>query len=165
MNLILTMQKGMNAIAESKKVYVAAVQGHCIGGALDLIAACDIRIGSKDSVYSLRETKLGIVADMGSLQRLPFIIGHSNTRLMAFTGRDVNAEAALQMGLISQISERDDLMADAAALAKEVANNPFNAVSGSKSGQDRTVGQQHGGRGLTTGPPVGFTLSHSRPHM
>lgn len=133
MNLILTMQKGMNAIANGKKIYIAAVNSHCIGGALDLIAACDIRIGSKDSIYSLRETKLGIVADMGSLQRLPYIIGQSNTRLMAFTGRDIDAATALGMGLISQICDgTKELESEAKLLATEIANNPFSAVYGSK---------------------------------
>lgn len=65
------MQLGMDLIFEGRKIYIAAVHGYCIGGALDLIAACDLRFASQDAIFSLRETKLGIVADLGSLQRFP----------------------------------------------------------------------------------------------
>ncbi len=69
--LIKEMQLGMDLIFEGRKIYIAAVHGYCIGGALDLIAACDLRFASQDAIFSLRETKLGIVADLGSLQRFP----------------------------------------------------------------------------------------------
>ncbi|MBI3394776.1 MAG: enoyl-CoA hydratase/isomerase family protein, partial [Spirochaetia bacterium] len=75
---ILEMQEGMNQIAASGKVYICAVHKHCIGGALDLATACDIRLASEDASFSLRETKVAIVADMGSLNRLPAIIGQGN---------------------------------------------------------------------------------------
>ncbi|MDX7527711.1 enoyl-CoA hydratase-related protein, partial [Enterobacter hormaechei] len=75
---------------------VAAVQGRCIGGAVDLISACDVRHGAADSSYSIREVKVGIVADMGSLARLPHIIGQGLTRELALTGRDIDAETALR---------------------------------------------------------------------
>ena len=88
---ILTLQKGMRAVADSPKPSLAAIHRHCIGGALDLISACDIRYAASDAIFSLREVKVAIVADMGSLQRLPYIIGEGLTRDLALTGRDFGA--------------------------------------------------------------------------
>lgn len=132
-HFILRMQSGMNRIAHSRKPFIAAVHRHCIGGALDLIAACDIRVASKDSVVSLREAKVAIVADMGSLQRLPGIIGMGNTRLMAYTGGDFKADHCERMGLFSQIFDNyETLLAGACQLAAEISANSGIAVRGSK---------------------------------
>ncbi len=142
-NLILGMQTGLNEIANGRKIYIAAVQKHCIGGGLDLIAACDLRLASKDAQFSLRETRVAIVADMGSLNRLPAIIGEGNTALMAYTGRDFSAEEALRMGLVSEIFEtQETLLAGARALAEEIAANPTLAVQGSK--EIIRYGRSHG---------------------
>lgn len=131
--LILEMQKGFNAIAEGENIYIAAVHGYCIGAGLDLIAACDLRLATKDAVFSLRETKIAIVADMGSLNRLPMIIGQGNTRMMAFTGRDFSAAEVKAMGLLNEVYETSDaLMEGALRLAGEIADNARPAVSGAK---------------------------------
>ncbi|BAI79828.1 enoyl-CoA hydratase/isomerase family protein [Deferribacter desulfuricans SSM1] len=132
-NLIKKMQLGMNMIEEGKKIYIAAVNGYCIGGALDLIAACDLRTASMDAKFSLRETKLAIIADLGSLQRLPFIIGSANTKYLAFTGKDITAKEAKEMHLINELYEnKEELDKKTLELAKEIAENPFDAVSGAK---------------------------------
>jgi enoyl-CoA hydratase len=132
-DLIIQMQKGFNRMSDGNNIYVAAVHRHCIGGALDLVSACDLRLASKDAVFSLRETKIAIVADMGSLNRLPSIIGQGNTRMLALTGRDFPAESALRMGLINELYENQgDLMKGALDLAGEIAGNPDNAVRGTK---------------------------------
>ncbi len=131
--LILTMQEGMKRIAESPKVWVAAIHRHCIGGALDLISACDLRFASKDASISLRETKVAIVADMGSLNRLPGIIGDGNTRYMAFTGRDFSADECARMGLISRVFEtQEELLAAAVETAAEIAANSGLVLRGVK---------------------------------
>lgn len=132
-DLIVQMQEGFNRMAQGNKIYIGAVHRHCIGGALDLISACDLRLASKDASFSLRETKIAIVADMGSLNRLPLIIGQGHTRMLALTGRDFPADAALRMGLINELYEnQDELMKAALNLAAEIAGNAGNAVRGTK---------------------------------
>ena len=131
--LILSMQEGFNRMTAGNNIYIAAIQRHCIGAGLDISAACDLRLAARDAVFSLRETKIAIVADMGSLNRLPRIIGQGNARMMAFTGRDFSAEEALRMGLVNEIyDDREALMAGALALAAEIADNAAPAVRGSK---------------------------------
>lgn len=131
--LILKMQEGFNRMTMGEKVYIAAVHRHCIGGGLDFIAACDIRLASEDAIFSLREAQIGIVADMGSLNRLPLIIGHGNTSLMALTGRNFTAKEALKMGLLTDVYEtHEQLMTKALDLAREIASNPNAAVRGTK---------------------------------
>ena len=102
---ILELQGGFNKIEQCRKPMIAAIHSHCIGGGIDLISACDIRIATRDAVFSIRETRMGIIADLGTLQRLPYIIGHGWFRELALTGRDFTAEEALQMGLITRICE------------------------------------------------------------
>jgi enoyl-CoA hydratase len=131
--LLLKMQKGFRAIANGNKIYIAAIHNHCIGAGLDIAVACDLRLATADTVFSLRETKIGIVADMGSLNRLPAIIGQGNTRYMAYTGKDIKAGQALDMGLINEIYDNHDLLMEGAyKLASEIAANSVGAVQGTK---------------------------------
>ncbi len=133
LQMVHAMQRGMRAVADSSKVYISAVQGYCIGAGLDLISACDLRLADASAIFSLREARVGIVADMGSLNRLPSIIGDGNTRLLALTGRDINAAEASRMGLVSAVYPTgEELIAAATALAAEIAANPAIAVRGTK---------------------------------
>lgn len=128
------MQSGMNAIAEARTIFIAAVHRHCIGGGLDLIAACDLRLASADASFSLRETRVAIVADMGSLARLPGLIGQSATRYLALTGADIGAGEALRIGLLNFVlPDQTSLMTRARELALEIAANSWPAVSGTKA--------------------------------
>lgn len=132
-HFILTLQKGMRAVADSPKPSLAAIHRHCIGGALDLISACDIRYAAQDAIFSLREVKVAIVADMGSLQRLPFIIGEGQTRELALTGRDFGAGEALRMGLVTQVLPDKETLFDAALkTATEMAGHPTIVTRGVK---------------------------------
>jgi enoyl-CoA hydratase len=131
--LILVMQKGMDRIQYSHKPSIAAIQKHCIGGGLDLIASCDIRYATKDASISLREAKVAIVADMGSLNRLPSIIGQGHTRELALTGKDISGEEALSMGLVTKLFNTvEELMEGAKATAQEIADNPAIVIRGVK---------------------------------
>jgi len=131
--LILQMQKGMDRIQYSPKPSIAAIQKHCIGGGLDLIAACDIRYATLDASISLREAKVGIVADMGSLNRLPSIIGQGHTRELALTGKDISGEEALAMGLVTKVFPTvEELMKAAKETAQEIADNPAIVIRGVK---------------------------------
>ncbi len=127
------MQQACNRVADCRKPVIAAINGWCIGGGLDLISACDIRLASADAKFSLREAKIAIVADLGSLQRLPAIIGQGHTRELAFTGKDIDAPRALQMGLVSDIHETPEALLDAARkMAADIASNPPLVVQGVK---------------------------------
>ena len=132
-HVVLEMQESATVIEECKKPVIAAVHGACIGGGLDLIAACDIRLASRDARFSLREARIGMIADLGSLNRLPAIIGQGHTRELAFTGKDIDAERALRIGLINDIyPDRESCLAAARALAEEIAAAAPLAVQGAK---------------------------------
>ena len=130
---ILKLQDGLTRIERCSKPVIAAIHSHCIGGGIDLISACDIRIATEDAVFSIRETPMGIIADLGTLQRLPSIIGQGWFRELALTGRNFSAEEALQMGLITRIcANRDELYAEAKTLADRIAACPPLTVQGTK---------------------------------
>jgi len=130
---IRELQEGMNIIEKCRKPVIVAIHGHCIGGGIDLACACDLRLASQDAVFSIRETRIAIVADVGTLQRLPTIIGQGWTRELALTGRDFTAEEALKIGFITRLCpDRDSLYAEAKKLAEEIAANSPLAVQGVK---------------------------------
>lgn len=130
---ILEMQESLNVIEECKKPVIAAVHAACIGGGLDLIAACDIRLASSDARFSLREAMVAMIADIGSLNRLPHIIGQGHTRELAFTAKDIDAERALRIGLLNDVyPDRDSCLAAARELADEIASAAPLAVQGAK---------------------------------
>ncbi|HXR01172.1 MAG TPA: enoyl-CoA hydratase-related protein, partial [Pseudomonas sp.] len=89
---ILQMQASFNVVDRCSKPVLAAVQGYCIGGAIDLISACDMRYAAADALFSIREIDMGMAADVGTLQRLPRLIGDGMMREMAYTGRNVEAD-------------------------------------------------------------------------
>ena len=127
------LQDCISAVERCRKPVIAAVHGHCVGGGIDLTSACDIRLASRDAVFSIRETRIGIVADVGTLQRFPTIVGQGLFRELALTGRDFTAEEALRIGYINRLYEdREALHQAARALAEEIAANPPMAVQGVK---------------------------------
>ncbi|MHA7630414.1 crotonase/enoyl-CoA hydratase family protein [Corallococcus sp. M7] len=133
LKLIGEMQQATEGMARCKKPVIAAVHGWCIGGGMDLIAACDFRYCSQEAKFSLREVKVGIVADLGALQRLPRIIGEGNTRELAYTGGDVDAARALRMGLVNEVFPSPEaLLTEARATARRIADNPPLVVQGAK---------------------------------
>ncbi|GAB3014881.1 crotonase/enoyl-CoA hydratase family protein [Spirosoma pulveris] len=130
---IRQMQLGFQKMHESPKPVIAAVHGWCIGGGVNMIAAADIRLCSRDARFSLREAKLAITPDIGGLQFLPTIIGQGFTREMAFTGADYDAAFAERIGLVNHVYETPDQLFEAAAtLARQIADNPATAVQGAK---------------------------------
>ena len=131
---MLRLQASVTAVAECPKPVIAAIHGYCIGGGVDLAAACDIRLASADAVFSVRETKVAIVADLGSLQRLPRIIGKGHVAELAYTGKDITAARAREIGLVNDVSaDADAVLAAARALAAEIAANSPLAVQGTKA--------------------------------
>src|SRR5207245_11482583 len=123
--LIEDLQRAFNRVASCKKPVIAAIAGWCIGGGLDLAAACDVRLCSSDARFSLREVKVAMVADLGSLQRLPAIIGEGNARELAHTGKNIDAARALRIGHVTDVYESEAALLDAArATAAGLADNP-----------------------------------------
>ncbi|WP_080239488.1 crotonase/enoyl-CoA hydratase family protein [Spirosoma rigui] len=144
------MQSGFLKMHQSPKPVIAAVHGWCIGGGLNMIAAADIRLCSRDAKFSLREAKLAITPDIGGLQFLPHIIGQGFTREMAFTGGDYDAAFAGRIGLVNHVYDTPDALFEAAAtLARQIADNPAPAVQGAKEvlnygfGKDIDDGMQY----------------------
>jgi enoyl-CoA hydratase len=128
------LQDAISSVARCPKPVIAAVHGYCIGGGVDLIAACDIRLCSADSVFSVREAKVAIVADLGSLQRLPGIIGSGHLAELAFTGKDIDAVRAKTIDLVNDVfDDADSLLTGARALAEAIAENSPIAVQGTKA--------------------------------
>jgi enoyl-CoA hydratase len=131
---VLELQESVTSVARCPKPVIAAVHGYCIGGGVDLIAACDIRLASADAVFSVREAKIAIVADLGSLQRLPAIIGAGHLAELAFTGKDISAERAKEIGLVNEVAaDASGVQKAAHALAVEIAANSPIAVQGTKA--------------------------------
>lgn len=141
---ILEMQESFNAIEECKKPVIAVIHGACIGGGLDLAAACDIRLAARDARFSLREARVAMISDLGSLNRLPRIIGEGHTRELAFTGKDIDAERALRIGLVNDLyPDRDSCLAAARALAEEIAAAAPLAVQGAKEVMNYSRDKSH----------------------
>jgi enoyl-CoA hydratase len=143
---IQRMQASVTAVADCAVPTIAAIHGYCIGGGMDVAAACDIRLASADATFSVRETKVAIVADLGSLQRLPPIIGKGNLAELAFTGKDISAARAESIGLVNQVSaDADAVLKDGLAMAAEIAANSPLAVQGTKAvlavGEGRSVAE------------------------
>jgi enoyl-CoA hydratase len=122
-----------DALEQARMPVVCAVQGGCIGGGLDLAAACDIRVCSADAFFTVQEIHIGMAADLGSLQRLPKIVPSGMARQMAFTGERVGAERALACGLVNAVlPDADALLAHARDLAQQIAAKSPLAMAGSK---------------------------------
>jgi enoyl-CoA hydratase len=131
--LILELQEAFNAIERCKKPVIAAIHGWCIGGGIDMISACDVRVASRDAKFSVREVRVAMVADLGTLQRLPRIVGEGHARELALTGRDFDADRALRIGLVNDLYDDPEACFEAArALARSIADNPPLVVQGVK---------------------------------
>jgi enoyl-CoA hydratase len=113
-----------NILEICRKPIIAAVHGMCIGGGLDIISACDIRLCTEDASFCLKEAAIGMVADMGVLQRLPHIIGQGFTREMAYTARLYSSREAERMGLVNAVyPDQETLLAEAKKLAGQITEN------------------------------------------
>ncbi|KAA0106160.1 crotonase/enoyl-CoA hydratase family protein [Mycolicibacterium sp. P1-5] len=127
------MQQSITAVADCRTPTIAAVHGWCIGGGVDLISAVDIRYASADAKFSVREVKLSIVADVGSLARLPYILSDGHLRELALTGKDIDAVRAEKIGLVNDVyPDPEAALAAAHQTAAEIAANSPLVVHGIK---------------------------------
>ena len=128
------LQGYISKLEEIRVPVIAAVHGGVIGGALDLITACDMRFASNDAFFCIQEINIGMAADVGTLQRLPKIIPDSKMREMAYTGRRMLADEAKDSGLVGEVYETQDQMLDAVhKLAAEIASKSPVAIYGLKA--------------------------------
>jgi len=111
---------------------IAAINGYCMGAALELSLCCDIRLATETAVFALPELTFGVIPDLGSTQRLPRLIGFGMAKEMLYTGRRINAQVALRLGLINHIYPKDQLMTEARQLAAEIAKINPRLMEGAK---------------------------------
>jgi enoyl-CoA hydratase len=134
------LQHAVTSILTCRKPVVAVAHGVCIGGGIDVLTACDVRVASRDVKLGVREVKVAMVADLGTLQRLSRIVGEGHARELALTGRDIDAERALRIGLVNDVFDtKQAAVLGAMALAKEIAQNPPIVVEGVKDVMNQRV--------------------------
>jgi enoyl-CoA hydratase len=127
------MQANLGAIDQCRKPVLAAVHHTCIGGGIDMISCCDMRYCTEDAYFSIREIELGMVADVGTLQRLPRLIGDGLMRELAYTGRRMDAQEAHRYGLVNRVyADREQMLADVMVIAHTIAKRSPLAIRGTK---------------------------------
>jgi enoyl-CoA hydratase len=130
---ILRMQDNLSAIEKCRKPVLAAIHHTCIGGGIDMTTCCDMRYCSADAYFSIKEIDLGMTADVGTLQRLPRLIGDGMVRELAYTGRRLEAQEARELGLVNRVfADRDALLQGVMEIARQIASKAPLAVRGSK---------------------------------
>tara|TARA_B100001113_G_C21111624_1_gene623529 strand:+ start:1072 stop:1941 length:870 start_codon:yes stop_codon:yes gene_type:complete len=128
------LQEYISTLEKIRVPVIAAIHGGCIGGAVDLVTACDIRLASDDAFFCIQEINIGMAADVGTLQRLPKIIPDSKMREMAYTGRRMYSGEAKETGLVSNTyKSQEDMLKAANSLAKEIASKSPVAIYGLKA--------------------------------
>ncbi len=140
------LQDTLSTLEKVRFPVIAAIQGACVGGGLDLIAACDIRLASADAYFRIEEINIGMMADIGSLQRLPTLMPQGAVRELAFTGATLKADRAERLGLVNAIhADAEAVLAAAFDMARSIASKAPLAISGSKAAlnhaRDHTVAE------------------------
>ncbi len=133
-------QDFMNAIAATPYPTIAAINGYALGGGLEIALACDIRLAATSALLGLPEARYGILAGAGGTQRLARLIGPGRAKLMMYSGRQLDARQAFEIGLVDGVVEDADLLAQACSLAAEIANNSPLAVRQIKRCVDQGLG-------------------------
>jgi enoyl-CoA hydratase len=140
------LQETLTVLERVRFPVIAAIQGACVGAGLDMVAACDLRLASSDAYFKVEEINIGMMADVGSLQRLPRILPDAVVREMAYLGTRLGAERAERLGFVNAVSaDAGAVVADALAMARQIAAKAPLAVSGSKAAliyaRDHTVAE------------------------
>ena len=132
-DLLLDIQATFTRLETLRIPVIAAIHGGCIGGAVDMVTACCIRYATQDAFFCIQEINIGMVADVGTLQRLPKLVPLAVVKELAYTGRRLPAAKALGYGLVNEVFETQQAMVDAALqCAKEIASKPPVAIWGTK---------------------------------
>ena len=129
----LMLQESFTAFERVRMPVLAAIQGGCIGGAVDMVTAADMRYATADAFFVIQEINIGMTADVGTLQRLPKIIPDGIARELAYTGRRMSAQRALDVGLINEIfPTHEELVTGVLDIAREIASKSPLAIWGTK---------------------------------
>jgi enoyl-CoA hydratase len=132
-DLLTDMQSTFTKLETLRIPVIAAIHGGCIGGAVDMVTACCIRYATADAFFCIQEINIGMVADVGTLQRLPKLVPLGVVKELAYTGRRLSAQRALGYGLVNEVFETQQSMLDAALqCASEIAAKPPVAIWGTK---------------------------------
>lgn len=144
MKTVADFQETFTCLERARFPVLAAVQGGCIGGGIDLVTACDMRYCTQDAFFVIQEINVGMTADVGTFPRLQKVMPEGLVRELAYTGRRLMAERARDSGLVNQVFEdQETLLAEVREIAKEIAGKSPLAIWGSKEalnyGRDHTV--------------------------
>ena len=140
------LQDMLSKLEKLRIPVLAGIQGGCIGGGLDLVTAADMRFASKDAFFCIQEVNIGMAADIGTLQRLPRVIPEGKVRELAYTGRRMPAEEALETGLVNKVYEsQEDMVSGLKEMAAVIASKSPLAVYGTKAilnfSRDHTIAE------------------------
>ena len=136
------LQDAFSAVEAARTPVIAAIHGGCVGAGVDLAAACDLRIVSADAFFQVAEVDVAITADLGTLQRLGYLIPHGLLRELTFTGRRLGADEAARYSLANRVeADRDAAVAAALALARTIAAKSPLAVAGAKRSLNHSRGR------------------------
>ena len=133
MNFLSFLQKSISSLQKARIPVICAIQGGCIGGGVDLICSADIRLATNEAFFSIRETKIGMVADVGTFPRIVKLLPEGIVKELAFTGRNFSAHEAKEWGLVNRLYESHEALIEGALeMAKEITSNSPAAVFGCK---------------------------------
>lgn len=131
---VLELQAPINAIEQCSKPVIAAIHGGCIGGGVDIVSACDMRYCTQDAFFTIKEIDMGMVADLGTLQRLPKIIPAGIAREMAYTGRNVAGQEAERIGLVNRsFTNLETMRTEVQQMAQSIASKSPLSIRGTKA--------------------------------
>lgn len=130
---VLQLQDAFNVLENARIPVLTAIQGGCIGGAIDMISASDSRYCTQDAFFTIKETQLGMTADLGTMQRLPHLIPQGIMRELAYTGRKFDAQEAKEIGLVNKVyPDQESMLEGVMEIAKQIAAQSPLAVTGCK---------------------------------
>jgi enoyl-CoA hydratase len=136
------LQGAFSAVEQARSPVIAAIHGGCIGAGVDLASACDLRVASADAFFQVAEVDVAITADLGTLQRLGYLIPHGVLRELTYTGRRMGADEAVRYGLVNAVAaDRDSTIATGLELARTIAAKSPLAVAGAKRSLNHSRGR------------------------